>query len=106
MAIDDIGGPRYGAPKLATDSYGGSGMRISLVALSLALAITAGCNKNKKATAKPVANNEPVAETAVPGEEVRTGLPDTTERVSLSTIFFELDSHVLTAEAKATLDKN
>ncbi len=82
-------------------------MRVALVALSLALAVSAGCNKNKKVTAKPVADAAPiVAATPAEGEEARTGLPEPGERVSLTTIFFDLDSHTLTAEGKATLDKN
>jgi len=80
-------------------------MRSAIVVLSLALVATAGCKKNTKTTAKPVAE-APAAEATPADEGVRTGLPSPEERVRLSTIFFDLDSHTLTPEGKATLASN
>ena len=83
-----------------------------LAALSLlAMALTAtGCgDKNRKAktaNAKPVADQIQLDPAATTSDEVRNGLPDVNETVSLATVFFDLDAATLSQDAKAILDRN
>ncbi len=74
-----------------------------------ALATVAACRKTKPAAtnapAAPEASTTEVA-TGRPAEEIRNGLPDPKETVSLATIYFDTDSYLLTDDAKAGLRGN
>lgn len=84
-------------------------LKLGAVVLVAGIA-AAGCgDKNKKAktaTAKPEAADVTSDPGTASNEDVRTGLPDPKQSVSLATVHFDLDAFTLTPEAKAILDAN
>lgn len=75
--------------------------------LALAVVVT-GCKaKTNAKDAKPVAEPKPqISLDESVADAVRNGLPDPAERLSLATVYFELDQATLTEEAKAALAQN